>query len=117
VLGRRRRAAAADQAADDATVPGQDPADDASSVSFQLAENTAAYPSTHSDHPGYEILFSYRGGGEVTVVTPDRPVEASPVFWAIDLPVALWTPLVDPDGRPVPVELWFERGLVRARWV
>jgi hypothetical protein len=111
VLGRRRRATAADQGAAGPRL--ETPADD---VSFRLAENTAAYPSTHADHPGYEILFSFTGGGEVTVLTPGRPVEASPVFWAIDLPVRQWTPLVDPDGRPIPVELWFENGLVRARW-
>lgn len=84
---------------------------------FRLSENPATYPSTHPDHPGYRIYFTFKSGGEVTIETPEHPTTTSPVFRLLDLEVGSWTKLVDPDGRPIPVELRFQDGLGGARWL
>lgn len=86
------------------------------STAFRLSEDASRYPATSPAHPGYEILFSFARGGEVTVATPEYPGAAGPVFWMLDLPPGQWTRLVDQDGRSIPVELLFEDGLATARW-
>lgn len=123
MLGRRRhdvRAGDAVREAGSATrhrsVPEQRGAHRGGPTGFLLSEDVSAYPSTHPNHPGYGIYFSFERGGEVTVTTPEYPGAAGPVFWVLDLPVGEWTRLVDQEGRSIPVELRFEDGLASARW-
>lgn len=118
MLGRRRHDAGArgTAVAEGAGIPAQAVPLHDGPAEFRLSQNPAGYPSTHPDHPGYQIFFSFQGGGEVTIVTPEHPSTTSPVFWLLDLEADRWTQLVDPDGRPIPVELSFKDGLGSARW-
>lgn len=120
MLGRRRRDMGANGTAVadiGAQIPGQGGGGHDTLPEFRLSQNLASYPSTHPRHPGYQIFFSFNNGGEVTVATPEHPAATSPVFWLVDLEVGQWTRLVDPDGRPIPVELCQRNGLGSARWL